>query len=81
MEANQKQLVQSIHNVVLFEPHKLEVIRVMAVNLEQLQRLDDEENYVIVDPLTMQCYVNGEWINIPEGRFQSDNQLVVTNAG
>lgn len=68
------------HAVYLFEPHKLEVFLVWAT-MAEIQKLDDEENYVIVDPETKKCFVNGEWVGIPEGRFQSDGQLVVQNAG
>lgn len=66
--------------VYVFEPHKLEVFLIIASQPE-LDRLDDEENYVIVDPETKQCYVDGAWINIPTGKFQTDGQLVVINAG
>lgn len=66
--------------VYIFEPNKLEVFLMLASQAE-LDRLDDEENYVIVDPETKQCYVNGSWVNIPVGKFQTDGQLVVVNAG
>lgn len=46
-----------------------------------LDRLDDEENYYIIDPKTKQVFINKEWITIPAGRIQADGQLVVTNAG
>lgn len=70
-----------MRNILLYEPYQLEVFRVQNATDEQIKQLDDEENYVIVDPIQMQCFVRGEWINIPEGRFQSDGQLVVVNGG
>lgn len=66
--------------IYLFEPHKLEVILIWLTD-EEIKKLDDEENYVIINPERKQCFVNGEWINIPEGRIQSSGQLVVVNAG
>lgn len=66
-----------LRNIIVFEPHKLEVILIDAVTLEQLHRFDDEENYVIIDPFTKECFVNGEWLPIPQGRLQDDGQLVV----
>jgi hypothetical protein len=73
-------LVQK-RNIIVFEPNKLEVILIDAVTLPQLQRFDDEENYVIIDPFTKECYVNGEWVKIPYGRIQDDGQLVVISGG
>lgn len=72
----------AIHSrlVYLFEPHKLEVM-MLHVTEAELQRLDDEENYVILDPEHKQCFVNGEWVNVPSARFQSNGQLVAVNAG
>lgn len=67
-------------NIIVFEPNSLEMFQISGVTQEQLDRLDDEENYAIVDPTTKECYVNNFWIPIPEGHFQSDNQLVVIGA-
>lgn len=47
----------------------------------ELDRLDDEENYVLVDPETKQKYVNGSWENIPIGKIQTDGQMVVIPNG
>lgn len=66
--------------IYIFEPHKLEVFLIWA-NDAEITRLDDEENYVIVDPEHKQCFVGGNWINIPEGKFAADNQLAVVQKG
>lgn len=50
---------------------------------EQIQQLDDQEVYCIVDTKTLEVFVNGEWTRISEGRIQSNGDLVVVpeNAG
>lgn len=67
-------------SILCVEPHKMEPF-IVEVDEKTLQRLDDEENYILINPATKQCYVNGEWINLPSGRIQADGQIEVHNAG
>lgn len=43
---------------------------------EELQKMDDCEGYVIIDPLTMQVYCKGEWQPIPTARVQENNGVI-----
>jgi hypothetical protein len=43
---------------------------------KQLQQMDDCEGYVIIDPLTMQVFVKGEWVAIPVGNINEHNGIV-----
>lgn len=67
----------NLRNIIVFEPHSYDVFKVTGATIQELERLDDEENYVIIDPATNECFINGSWVDIPEGHFLSDNQLVV----
>jgi hypothetical protein len=67
-------------SIVCIEPFKLEPF-IVEVDQATLERLDDEENYILINPATKQCFVNGEWINLPQGRIQADGQIEVHNAG
>jgi hypothetical protein len=43
---------------------------------KQLQQMDDCEGYVIIDPLTMQVFVKGEWTAIPTAHINEHNGIV-----
>lgn len=66
--------------LIVIESSTFDVFTVEA-SQEQIDRMDDEENYVIINPLTKQCFINNQWVNIPQGRIQADGQIEVHNAG
>lgn len=43
---------------------------------KQLQQLEDTEDFVILNPLTNQVYVNGGWQAIPTGSVTEFNSIV-----
>lgn len=43
---------------------------------KQLEQMDDCEGFVIIDPLTMQVFVKGEWKAIPTAQIVEHNGIV-----
>lgn len=50
--------------------------RIVKATKEDLQRMDDCEDYVIIDPLTNQVFIAGNWEPIPTAQIKEHNNIV-----
>lgn len=63
------------HHIIIIETATLKVNCVKPRDKEELTKLDDTEDWIIIDPLTNQQFVSGEWIAIPEARMKEFNGI------
>jgi hypothetical protein len=66
------------HIIVVDMDHNDPVLNTRAVKPtpEELVKMDDCEGFVIIDPLTMQVFIKGEWQAIPTAKIQENNGVI-----
>jgi len=65
------------HNILVVDNvENSKVISIRNPTPQQLQALEDCEDYTIIDPLQNLVFVNGAWEPIPTGQMQQDGLIV-----
>lgn len=67
------------HHIIIVDLEKvdpLENTRTVKVDQNQLQQLEDCENFAIIDPLTNQIFCGGSWQPIPTAVVKEFNGIL-----
>lgn len=65
------------YNIIIIDNNSGNAISVTKPSEQQLQALEDCEEYTIIDPLNHGVYINGAWEPIPTGAISQDNNIVM----
>lgn len=63
------------HHLIVIETVTMKVYCVRPKDKEELQKMEDTEDFIIIDPLTNQMFVDGEWIAISQAIIKEFNGI------
>lgn len=63
------------HHIIVIDTGTLKA-KAVKVSREQLQHMDDCEDFIIIDPLTNQVFVDGDWVAIPTAQVKEFSGIV-----
>lgn len=65
------------HHLIVIDISEPDPLKVKCVlpSPSQLQQMDDTEDFIIIDPLTNQVYIKGEWQAIPASKLVEFNGM------